>query len=335
MIIIYDTIPIMSINQQLSDAISSHDTELAMALVDKLPHIDIDSHAFIIHNNRIDRIQFLINHNIKLPFEKLMQDAIRDQNLPVIQYLLESKYIDPNEQFYFHETRSSDDHCDYQTNYESWIHFIIFEYNRYEMSHYIYDTDADDVICIMADTILSMIKMFVAFGANLNVVNGHGKHIMSYVAGDFWDHGHPNAHDYKYSCSKINNKLMGQVIKHLIEAGFYADTKDSYGYPLLCIIMNSFEFSDSELDLVKFLVDHGADLNGFDKHGSTPLHWIIRRLDRVNIDDVDADFDNVDLGILHYMLGHGANQFITNGYVKTPFKTIRNDKIRAIFYEWG
>jgi len=306
----------MSFKQQLIDAIASNNNALAMAFVDTLPGVDTNDHNYIIHNCDVNRISFLATHGIKIDYKAFMMCAIRYQRLTVIKFLLENKFIDPNEQFYHYETGNSDE--DDMTNQESWLHYIIYSLSNGLMNNYNND---------MGDDVLNIIIMFVTFGANINVINGHGKNIIRYAINDCYEIGHPNAHEYEYTCSEIDNKSMAPIIKYLINAGFDVNSRDTYGYTILHVVLHSFAFTDQDMDLVRFLVDHGADLNALDAHQFTPLHWIIMKFN--GPDNCD------DYGILHYMLQNGSDPLaLENGIDMATIEMIRNDAVRAIIDEY-
>lgn len=57
-------------------------------------------------------------------------------------------------------------------------------------------------------------------------------------------------------------------VKHLVEEkGYDVDEIDSKGYtPLFCAV------EKSDLEMIKYLIEKGADVNAYNKNGATALH---------------------------------------------------------------
>ncbi len=63
-----------------------------------------------------------------------------------------------------------------------------------------------------------------------------------------------------------------ELVKLLVEAGADVNAKDDRGHPMLfwAIIED-----DNAVELVKLLVEAGADVNAKDDHGNSMLDWAI------------------------------------------------------------
>ncbi|MNN10791.1 Ankyrin repeats (3 copies) [compost metagenome] len=84
---------------------------------------------------------------------------------------------------------------------------------------------------------------------------------------------------------------------HAIEAGEDINAKDQTGQSVLSIV------SKCRVDLVKTLLEHGANVNQPDSNMTTPLHWAV-------------EYDNTE--IVDLLLQYGASTRAVDSFQETP-----------------
>lgn len=82
-----------------------------------------------------------------------------------------------------------------------------------------------------------------------------------------------------------------EVFKYLIDCEVEIDWRDNWGNTALHIHAN-----DGNIDLVRILLEHGADVNARNGFGATPLHSALR----------GGDNENIDLVVIE-LLRHGVD----------------------------
>lgn len=76
-----------------------------------------------------------------------------------------------------------------------------------------------------------------------------------------------------YGCAELFNAIKRndiEKVKELILAGFDVNTKDFYWGT---IPLHHAVCANANIEIVKFLLDNGAEVNAQNKYKSTPLHW--------------------------------------------------------------
>jgi len=118
---------------------------------------------------------------------------------------------------------------------------------------------------------------------------------------------------------------MGQV-KKLVTAGAPVNVQDCHvGFDYVCCTPVTCAANRSHLHVVKYLVDHGADVNTVDASGHfpgstgwTPLHYAAYR---------------GSLELAHFLVSKGADSSITNSRGQTPYNladTFNHKEIKTL-----
>jgi len=230
----------MDIIQKICTSYSSHDTKLFYELIDLIP--DIDAKKLINHNCTVIRLQTMISQNIKIKFDDYMLHAITHDNVDVVRFLLENKYIDPNHHIQYEHTRQR----------ESWLHIAI---------HVIYFGHDGEPVDINHQ--LDIIKLFVQHGSDI-YANESSHNIMRYAMGEI------PVYDNEPACGSVRNIQM--LIEYLVTIGLSPNTVDSNSRTPLCHALGFFYCYDH----IKFLLEHGADANAMFPDDCTLLMYIVQ-----------------------------------------------------------
>jgi ankyrin repeat protein len=160
----------------------------------------------------------------------------------------------------------------------------------------------------------AIVKLLVERGANINLTDGFKR----------------NALHFALKNSKVN---MG-IVKHLIDKGIDAEARDDNGrtplyfccigghYDALVMLLdldvNVKVITDEKINLlhailrqrkpnkemIRLLINRGADVNGEDSRGRTPLHYVCYH--DYHLFEAPVT-DNYEESILHHMILSGAN----------------------------
>jgi len=233
----------MDLKQHIRAAYDSRDDKLFHELMDLLPVSK--GERLIQHTCTVNQIQSLIKYNIPIEFNKYMLCAITYNNINVAQFLLENKYIDPNEKIMFNTTGK----------HETWAHIAIYAiyYNHY------------DRVTINIDYQLDIIKLLVSNGFNVHETNESGHTAIVYAM------CHITNQSGRYPSIQASKKHM--IIEYFVTNGSDPNTRDIYSYTPLNRALQSLPISREH---VKFLLEHGADCNIVDSPCDMPLLWIIK-----------------------------------------------------------
>jgi len=98
------------------------------------------------------------------------------------------------------------------------------------------------------------------------------------------------------------------VLKYLVEAGANLNTKDKEDGTLL----HTAAACTSNLDVLKYLIAQGMDVNAKDKNGQTPFHNCVEC--------------NVDLNVWKYLIDHVSDVNAKDKNGKTPMDIFEPDE---------
>ena len=148
-------------------------------------------------------------------------------------------------------------------------------------------------------------KFLIENGADVNVNNFY-KTNMLLLVNEKRDSGFNgyNGNDYK-PYIKARNKIF-QIIKLLVENGADINASDRYGDTVLI-----YAIQDLHFDIIKYLIQNGADIHHVNKKGKTPL--------MVAVDNSPFEFPNVKysndkLMVIKLLIEHGADINASNPY---------------------
>lgn len=153
-----------------------------------------------------------------------------------------------------------------------------------------------------------IVKVLVEGGADVNIRNKYDKTALECSATDeIWDYLEAKTNDINLNnalCNFIRRNNLGKV-KYLVEKRG-ADINANNGEPLQDACLSE----DERLEMVKYLVEHGANVNAKDEYGHTALSSA-------------SSYGNLE--VMKYLL---ANSAIIDGYVL--YITAFNGQVEAM-----
>jgi serine/threonine-protein phosphatase 6 regulatory ankyrin repeat subunit B len=136
-----------------------------------------------------------------------------------------------------------------------------------------------------------------------------------------------NVADFRgwYPLHRAVEKNNAKLTKLFLESGAKLENRlapnHCMGYNTECTAL-SIAVQNSNLDLVKLLIDNGADVNSKDSSGWTPLHTLLvpstyYETFGMNVANVKKDLSNQDLEIFRLLVAKGAD---VNSITKEAFR---------------
>ena len=186
---------------------------------------------------------------------------------------------------------------------------------------YSYDEETDEDVEYSEDELYNLVRALIALGADLNVVEEDGDtpvhHFVCYfdilkmlVEEYGLDVKVLDKGNCVYDQLVCDNRI--DILKYLIEHGVDINRRDCNGWSILHIAVDR-----RQTDMVKMLLEYGADPNAQSKQG-TPLHrWL----------------DNADIARL--LLEHGADPNSRDWDNWTPLCLCRDVKTARVLLEYG
>eukprot|EP01129_Flabellula_baltica_P003267 TRINITY_DN13066_c0_g1_i1.p1 TRINITY_DN13066_c0_g1~~TRINITY_DN13066_c0_g1_i1.p1 ORF type:complete len:731 (+),score=122.44 TRINITY_DN13066_c0_g1_i1:31-2223(+) len=182
------------------------------------------------------------------------------------------------------------------------------------------------LLCALQEKNIKMIKKLLEKGANINCSDDAGNTLLHRCIID--NDLKPLAHDLLMNYNvdvqaknkQQNNPLIiaiheedDHIVRMLLQRGADPNIKCDTVFPIHAAA------DTDNLDIVKILVDFGADINIVDSLGNSPLHIASKR---------------GSLEIVEYLLGAKVDTRITNNLFLKAFDMTSNERIRKLIEDW-